>query len=295
MDELKEIYDRMTLLRQKGVKMKEMAEKAGFAPSVLSAVYSTVLPAYLVNRAKGQEPDEALGGALVWVNNVSKKKLLGSVAALKDALYSTDFHSPAAPGEGLNPFLPQLEANLRQTAGRIFNFTGTYMSYSLSSGSRCLKVEPYLLAPSADGSCVEVGHNNAYGATHWGAVLMNGFSHLYLIFNENRPPQLSLFQICLKLPMYDRPPFLRGLYLCLDYNHNPVARRILFVKHSDSVARDEFLNLRGELKPFDALDEREKRYCDYTCGKEDIVRMCNIPSPQMTEEDLMVEKKILAL
>ena len=37
------------------------------------------------------------------------------------------------------------------------------MSYSLSSGSRCLKVEPYLLAPSADGSCVEVGHNNAYG------------------------------------------------------------------------------------------------------------------------------------
>lgn len=107
-------------------------------------------------------------------------------------------------------------------------------------------MEPYLLAPPADGSCVEVGHNNAYGATHWGAVLMNGFSRLYLIFNENRPPRLSLFQICLKLPMYGRPPFLRGLYLCLDYNHNPVARRILFVKRPDSVARDGFLNLRAD-------------------------------------------------
>lgn len=79
--------------------------------------------------------------------------------------------------------------------------------------------------------------------------------------------------------MYGRPPFLRGLYLCLDYNHNPVARRILFVKRSDSVARDEFLNLRGGLKPSGAPDDREKRYCGYTCGKEDIVRMCNIPSP----------------
>lgn len=61
------------------------------------------------------------------------------------------------------------------------------------------------------------------------------------------------------------------------------------------MARDEFLNLRGGLKPFDAPDDRKKRYCGYACGKEDIVRMCNIPSPQMTEEDLMVEKKIPAL
>ena len=27
---------------------------------------------------------------------------------------------------------------------------------------------------------------------------------------------------------------LKGLYLCLDYNHNPIARRIVLVKQSDS-------------------------------------------------------------
>ena len=76
MEELKEIYDRMTFLRQKGVKMKDMAERAGFSPSVLSAIYSTVLPAYFKNREKGMGEEEALNNALVWVNNVSKKKLL---------------------------------------------------------------------------------------------------------------------------------------------------------------------------------------------------------------------------
>ena len=295
MEELKEIYERMTFLRQKGIKMKDMAERAGFSPSVLSAIYSTVLPAYFKNLEKGMSEEEALHNALVWVNNVSKKKLLGSLVRLKDSLFSTDYQAKAVHEDTRCPFLAQLENNMQETMGRIFNFSGIYTSYSISSGSRSLKIEPYLIAPSESGNYVEVGHNNAYGVTHWGTALMNGFNHLYLMFNENPSPQLSLFYICLKLPMYDRPPFLRGLYLCFDYNYNPVARRILFVKHSDSVARDEFLKLKGELKALEALDEKEKMYYDYTCQAEDIIRMCNIPSPRMTEEDLIVEKKILSL
>ena len=74
MEDLKEIYERISFLRQKGIKMKEMAEQAGISPSVLSAIYSTVLPAYLKNTEKGENEDEALNNALVWVNNVSKKK-----------------------------------------------------------------------------------------------------------------------------------------------------------------------------------------------------------------------------
>lgn len=285
----------MSFLRQKGVKMKRMAERAGFTPSVLSAIYTTVLPAYFKNLEKGMNEDAALTNALVWVNNVSKKKLLGSLATLKEALFATDFAEPQSTGEVQNPLLSQLESNMQESVGRIFNFSGIYMSYSLSSGSKSLKIEPYLIAPAEEGNYVEVGHNNAYGVTHWGAALMNGFNHLYLLFNENQSPQLSLFQICLKLPMYDRPPFLRGLYMCFDYNYNPVARRILFVKHSDSTARDEFLHLKGELKALEVLNKKEKAYYDYTCRAGDIIRMCNIPSPQMTEEDLVIEKKILSM
>ena len=54
MEDLKEIYERISFLRQKGIKMKEMAEQAGISPSVLSAIYSTVLPAYLKNTEKGE-------------------------------------------------------------------------------------------------------------------------------------------------------------------------------------------------------------------------------------------------
>lgn len=73
MNELKEIYERITLLRQKGVKMKEIAEQTHLTPSVLSAMYSTVFPTYFKNLEKGMDDREALDNALIWVNNLSKK------------------------------------------------------------------------------------------------------------------------------------------------------------------------------------------------------------------------------
>lgn len=295
LDELKQIYDRISFLRQKGVKMKEIAEHANISPSVLSAVYSTVFPAYFKNLEKGMDDDEALDKALVWVNNVSKKKLLGMLPELKNSLFLLDIIPKTSANDARVPFLAMLETNMKETLGRIVNYSGIYLSYSISSSSNAMKMEPYLIAPAENGNYVEVGHNNAYGTSHWGIALMNGVNHLYLTFNEHQAPQLALFHICLKVPMYDSPPFLCGLYTCFDYNYNPVARRVLFVKYSDSVNREEFLKMKGMLKDFSQLDEKEKVYYEYTCHQEDIIRMCNVPSPQMTERDLIVEKELLAI
>lgn len=275
--------------------MKDMAIQAKISPSVLSALYSTVLPAYFKNKDKGETEDEALDNALIWVNNVSKKKLLTSLPQLKISLLNMEFAPAHQSEEGECPFFTSLQQNMQDTVNRVGRLSGIYRSYSISSGSRNLKIEPYLIAPAEKGNYVEVGHNSAYGATHWGVALSNSLSHLYLMFNENIPPHLALFHVCLKLPMYDNPPFLRGLYMCFDYNHNPVARRILLVKVSDSIARDEFLQQKGTLKSYKTLDEQERVYYEYTCHQEDIIRMCNIPSPQLTEEDLIVEKKILTM
>jgi hypothetical protein len=73
MDELKLIYERIAYLRTKGIKMKDIAEHSKMTPSVLSALYSTVLPAYMKNIEKGMDANSALDNALIWVNNISKK------------------------------------------------------------------------------------------------------------------------------------------------------------------------------------------------------------------------------
>ena len=293
MDDLKEIYERMKFLRRKGVKMKDIAECTGMIPSVLSALFTTVLPEYVKNRDKGKDEDESLDAALVWVKNVSKKKLLGSIGKMKAALFKMEA-APKTPVEKQeNMHIGDIADIMKGAVNLVTNFSGVYLSYSVSSSSDSMKVEPYLIAPSENGDYVEVVHNNVYGSTHHGFVLMNGLNHIYMIFNENRLPQLALFNICLKLPMYDRPPYLRGIYTCFDYNYNPIARRILFVKVSDDVSREEFLKVKGCLKQYDGLDDREKLFYDYTCGVDDVVRMRDVPTPKMTDADLVVEKELL--
>lgn len=295
MEDFREIYERIKFLRHKGVKMKEIAEHTGFSPSVLSALFTTVFPTYFKNIDKGMDEEDALDNALVWVNNVSKKKLLGSVADMKSALSAMEVAPKQNTEDGGNPYIGVIEKVLKSAVGQVTDFSGMYMSYSVSSSSDAMKLEPYLITPADNGSYVEVVHNSVYGSTHRGLAMMNGLNHIYLMFNENKRPQLALFNICLKIPMFVRPPFLRGLYTCFDYNYNPIARRILFVRLSDSISREDFMKQKGCLKAYGELDDMEKLYYDYTCGKEDVIRMCNIPSPKMNEEDLVMEKKLLSL
>lgn len=295
MDDLKIIYDRISFLRQKGIKMKDMAEKAQVASSVFSALYSTVLPAYLKNIQEGMDNQAALDNALVWVNNVSKKKLLSTMNSIKEALMSMELPSIEIPDNKECSFLRTIRENTQDACKKIHELSGIYLSYSVSSSKPALKIEPYYIAPAPQGNWVEVIHNNAYGSSHRGIALMNGSSHLYLLFNEQAPPQLALFHICLKIPMYEHPPFMKGVYTCFDYNYNPIARRILFVKYSDNTSLEDFIPMKGELKLFEDLNEQEKKYYEYTCRPEDIIRMCTIPSPRMTDEDLVIEKKILEL
>ena len=293
MKELRHIYDRITYLRDNGVKMKDIAEATGFSPSVLSALYSTVLPSYFKNIEKGESEDDALDHALVWVNNVSKKKLFSSLPAMMSALAAMDAGPGLGQKGGGNPLLSTIGRGMRDAVRLCGPYCGTYMSYSISSNCSKMKEEPYQIAMSEDGLSVEVRHMSAYGILHRGGAMMNGSSHIYLCFNENPESRLALFYICLKIPMYDRPPILRGLYICLDYNYNPIARRIIFVKTSDSTDFQAFNTCRGAMKAYDELDPTERKYYEYTCTDSDSLRMLNIPSPTMTEDDLAKEKELL--
>ena len=111
---------------------------------------------------------------------------------------------------------------------------------------------------------------NTYNTTHCGIGMFSNHQNAYIMFNEREMPQMALFTIYLQLPMYDFPHMLKGLYLCLDYNRNPIARRILFIKHSDSTNIDDFLLLKGRLVSPEELTDEIRPYYDYTCQPGDL-------------------------
>ena len=293
MNELPDIYKRIEYLRNKGVKMKEMADYTNMAASVLSSLYSSVLPTYIEQVKKGTDEEEALDYALSQVNNVSKKRLLGSLKELKERLY--ELEPVQATGQKSNPVLTMLTEEMARSTQDAYNYNGIYISYSLSSSRQALKAEPYLICPSENNEYVKVVHNSAYNITHYGTCLFSNHQNAYLFFNEREAPQIALFTIYLQLPMYDFPHMLKGLYLSLDYNRNPIARRILFVKYSDSTSIDDFLELKGRIIPQEELTDELLPYYIYTCQKEDCIKTCSVPSPRLDATDLEREKKLLEI
>lgn len=292
MNELVEIYKRIEYLRNNGVKMKTIADRIDMAPSVLSALYSSVLPTY-VDLLKTKTPDDALDDALALVNNVSKKRLLSNISSMH--LLLLEMEPEHQEGNIGNAFLNLLENKMRESVKEAYNYSGTYLSYSLSSSTDSLKIEPYLICASDNNEYVKVGMINAYKSAHWGSGIISNHQNSYLMFNERDLPQFAMVTIYLQLPHYEYPNMLKGLYLCLDYNHNPIARRIVFVKQSDNTDINEFLKMEGELVSKAELTPELEAYYNYTCQEGDFIKTCTVPSPKLNESDLEREKKMLLI
>ena len=159
----------------------------------------------------------------------------------------------------------------------------------------CIRDRPYLICASENNDYVKVGMINAYKSVHWGSGIISNHQNSYLMFNERELPQFALVTIYLQLPHYEFPHMLKGLYLCLDYNHNPIARRIVLVKQSDSTDIDEFLKMEGKLISRSELTPEEEIYYNYTCQEGDYIKTCTVPSPKLDESDLEREKKMLKI
>ena len=132
MNNLQEFYRKIEYLRSNGVKMKEIADWIDMAPSILSSLYTTVLPNYFEG-IKSYPPEEALDSALALVNNVSKKRLLSHIEEMILRLDQMELAEPDSLKD--NPFAKQLMEETRLSASKIEAFKGIYTSYSLSSSS----------------------------------------------------------------------------------------------------------------------------------------------------------------
>lgn len=289
-EDFQELYQRIEYLRNGGVKMKEIADCIDIAPSVLSSLYTTVLPTFF-SALKSSTPDEALEQALGQVNNVSKRRLL---SGLPDMLLRLDDLEPDEPQllKG-NLFAEQLTEEMQLSTRKIEHISGIYYSYSLSSSADCLKMEPFIILPAENHA--RIGRISAYGEQQWGFIVAGDPQNFYCLFNESPAPQITLVTVYLQVPLYKHPNQLRGLYLGLDYNRNPVARRILLIKEKENTEMEEFLTMKSGIISKDEFTPEQQAYYDYTCQTGDFIKMCTVPSLQMNETDLIKEKKMLAL
>lgn len=288
MDILETVYTQIGDLRQKGVKMKDIADYLNMPSSVLSAFYSTVLPSYLDRKKREAEP-EALNYAFSLVNNVSKKRTLNNINEIKQKLETFDVINPFWTDNNYFKLLNISEINTKES----LDYLGTYMSYSSSATLAGLKIEPFIFSKS-DNNQIKIARKNAYGTINRGISVIDNGHTMYILLNEADDKHLSLVSIYLQIPFREKPKLLKGLYLAIDYNRNPIARRIVFIKVSDEQDHNKLANMKSGIISEDNIPAELRSYYDYTSEPSDNLRMCSIPSAKLDEEDLITEKKMLS-
>ncbi len=295
MDKLVTLYERMRKLREAGVRMKDISEETGIASSVLSSLYSSVLPTFINQISAGCDKDTALDQGLQQVNNVSKRKLLGCLDELYDKVSHMEPRFVSNKNNG-RPFLDDIEKEAIKYLPNAGIYTGLYMSYSSASFCDGLKVEPYMIVSIVDGDTMpKVYCQNMSGDYYTGVGLFSPFQIGYLMFNEQKRLQLALKVVYLQLPIIEYPAIIKGIYLTHDYNRNPIARRILFVRQGDEIPLEEFAELRTEVIPKEQFTGELADYYNYTCGDEDVIRSMMLISPDKNLKELKREKELLKI
>lgn len=295
MDRLLSLYERMKKLRESGVRMKDISEETDIASSVLSSLYSSVLPMYVNLISNGENKEKALDKSLQQVNNVSKRKLLGCLDTLYEKVHAIE---PRLINGKKNerPFLDDIEKEAINYLPNAGIYTGLYLAYSSSSFSDGLKVEPYMIASITDGDTMpKVYSQNMSGDYYTGIGLFSPFQIGYLMFNEQKRLQLALKVVYLQLPIIEYPNFLKGIYLTHDYNRNPIARRVIFIRQSDEIPLEEFAKMRTEVIPKEKLTDEQQIYYEYTCETGDTIKSMMLVSPEKSLEELKREKQMLKL
>ncbi len=287
------LYGRLMRLRAAGVKMKDIAHAAGLPSSVLSSLYSSVLPAYLALLAEGTAPEEALDTAIRNVSNISRHRLISSIDGLDAGISGIE-----AALDKSHDTSSSMLAGLVSAAGRYLResqaYAGLYTGYSFSAHPGCMKAEPYMITRAAEGDTAQRAYSrNVDGNSIEGTCIFSPYQTGYMLFNEHRNMQFALKTVYLRLPVMSFPHYIKGIYLTHDYNCNPIARRIILVREGDEIPFDDFQRLEARVIAEEDLTGDLKAYYDYTCQRGDIVRSMIFTSPGKGVEDLLREKDIL--
>ncbi len=288
-----QINELLTTVRKKGVQMKQIAEVINVSPSVLSAFYRTVLPAYLDNKDR-MKSEEAIDYAFSLVNNISKKRFVPFFPNIILALQNIEDNSQGESVSDDKRFFDNFVTTATNSQVSIHHIEGIYRTYSVSSSDFALKCEPMIISRSLTGM-IKVSRLSVHSVTQEGFGMIADHQSLTIHLNEANYPAYYPLTMQINIPLCFTPKIYRGIYMAMDSASHPIARRIVLVRVSDSAKISDFQSEYAHTYQPQDVPEELMDYFDYLKEREDVLRIYNVPEPTADIRDLKMEKKIAKL
>lgn len=292
-NQITHINELLTLARKKGIQMKQLAEVINISPSVLSAFYRTVVPAF-IEKSDKMETEDALDYAFSLVNNISKTRFLpflpNIILAVKNALENKSTSAKEDDKKHFDNFVQTVTSS--QVS--IQHIEGIYKTYSISSSDFSLKCEPMIISRSSSGM-IKVLRLSIHNILQEGFGMVADHQSLTVHLNEASYPKYYPLTMQVNIPLCFNPKIYRGIYITLDSQSHPIARRVILERISESTLLADFQTDKAEQYSSDNIPVHLNDYFDYLKEPRDILRVTVVPEPTADTKDLKIEKKILKL
>lgn len=292
----REIYEQILCFQQlvksyrsAGIKMKKLANQLQLQPSVISALYTTVFPAIL---KQGPPPMDfyIAEEAFRKVNNVSIKFL----AHLKThiiGLKALDKSGTISQRSQPELWFEKLEKQYNRTFDKIGSqLDGSYYCFTISSNRNALKQDILRITSNESSRTIfiEKGNQHSYNSFTGYADLTREHQAVIHLYDQADSPAESEF-INFTLPVIKSPEIIVGILSGMDYNRQPISRRLVLYRAENSNSyKSHILQYHQPTN----LDSTSKAIFNFLRSQKSSVRLINLPSPMHNINNLIDHAKI---
>lgn len=277
-------------IKNRGIKKKELANYLEIPAPVFSSLSKTIVPKIIEIEPDlpAEKQEEELNQVFSMVNNLSQSKIISKMEIFikkLEELNARDVNSPERTS-----YFSGLRKQAEYSFDRIKKYyEGVYAMYYLSSDKYCIKKDSFMIRCNSVDKIAEVYKGNNHSSVRYNGIGIVNNSHtlnIQMIEMDDKPEEFLM--IHLSLPFARELNYLRGIFSCINFARQPIARKTVVVKTDQNpdhlIYEDilpEFYPEKGDLK----IPEIEQ----YLLSEKSYIECRSVSGPDFTLHDLVKE------
>lgn len=277
-------------IKNRGIKKKELANYLELPAPVFSSLSKTVVPKIIeiAPDLPAEKQEMHVKQAFTMVNNLSQSKIVSKMELFVRKLEELDARNVESSNR--TSYFTGLRNQATYSFDRIKKYyEGIYAMYYLSSDKYCIKKDSFMIRCNSVEKIAEVYKGNNHSSVHYNGIALINNSHtltVQMIESDDKPEEFLMMH--LSLPFARELNFLRGMFSCLNFARQPIARKTVLIKTDKNPNKltyeeivPEFFPEKGDLN----LSEIE----DYLLSDKAYIECRSVSNPDFSLHDLIKE------
>ncbi len=287
---LRIFQEQVSLLQDKGMKKKEIAQYLELHPPVFSSLMNNIINKTANLEGEEEEISLAIQKAFNGVNNISEYKIKRSIENYIEKLKEIETKQHTVNNDPVNRLLEFINNSPNKY---LKSLNGIYHCFYISSSGYLVKKEPFMLKIEDNTKLMAYkGNNNStYRYTGFGYISNKDILTIQLIEEDSLHP--DHFLINFYIPPSPDFSSLRGISLSMSNNYMPISRKIILQKTELNMSYSKYHSLETTYYPPNTNQNEYAKIIDYLYKHNSHMECLPIPQQSFDEKDLQKELGIM--